>query len=212
MQVQNFSNLNFYSRNKEIRFADDIARKVNKCYPRVSSSKVICWKNSENYPNLIESLVLKTVYSMRFMRDELYDNAQSFHEAIFAFIEPIKKYKIGNCGESAHLSAIFAKINNIKNAHLANLVNSEGKSLDHFVLYVNNKKPYVIDSWLGFADYVPNALNRYKNEYKQYFDIENNETITFATRFDDEYTDFFKNDFSKKQIKEILKKLPDIKL
>ena len=40
------------------------------------------------------------------------------------------------------------------------------------VLWVKNgKKPYVIDPWLGFADYVPRAIQRYKNEFGYHFDF-----------------------------------------
>ncbi len=40
MQVNTPHNINFQSKNKTIRFADDIARHVNKCYPRISTSLI----------------------------------------------------------------------------------------------------------------------------------------------------------------------------
>ncbi len=209
MQVA-FENTTFKSRNMDIRFADDIARKVNKCYPRISSSKLLCSKYSDKFLHFLENIILKTVYSMRFMKDELYENAASFYERINAFLEPVKKYKLGNCGESAQLAAIAAKINGIKDCPIAYVHDTHGNDMDHAVLFVNAEKPYIIDSWLGFADYVPNALSKYKSEYRYCFDIKDGDEISLASRIDDEYTDFFKNEFSSASVKKLKKMYPEL--
>ena len=209
MRVQKVQNTNFQSRNKTIRFADDIARRVNTCYPRISPTKLLCLNSSTEYETFMENLVIETVCGMRFFKEELYDNAESFYDKIKALILPVKHYKIGNCGESAQLSAIVARINGIKNCHITNLFNSEGKDFDHAVLYVNDKQPYIIDAWLGIADYVPNMLNRYKNEYNYCFYVKPEEEVTFSTLTDDEYTDFLKDNFSRKQINKLKKIYPD---
>ena len=99
---------------------------------------------------------------------------------IKALIKPVERYRLGNCGESAQLAAITAKINGIKDCHITHLYSANGEDIDHAVLYVNDKKPYIIDAWLGFADYVPNILNRYKNEYNDNFYIEPDEKITLS--------------------------------
>ena len=51
----------------------------------------------------------------------------------------------------------------MKNTHVAGIKNTAEEYLDHVVLYVENgKKSYIIDPWLGFADYLQNAIRRYK--------------------------------------------------
>ena len=40
MEILANNNIAFTSRKFEIRFADDIARRANKCYPRLSNTKV----------------------------------------------------------------------------------------------------------------------------------------------------------------------------
>ena len=147
---------------------------------------------------------------MRFTKGEMYDNSESFIEKIKAFLKPVKQYKIGNCGESAQLAAITAKINGIKDCHIAHLIKSDGEDLDHAVLFVNDKKPYIIDSWLGIADYVPNILDRYKNEYYYDFYIKPDENLTFGTFIDDEFTYFLKDNFSRKQINKLKKIYPEL--
>ena len=49
-----------------------------------------------------------------------------------------------------------------------------------------------------------------RDEYKQFFDIKEGDSIGFATNIDDEFTDFFKNNFTKKQRKEIRKNFPEL--
>ena len=210
MRISN--NISFQSKSKKIRKTDDFVRNINKTYCRISSSNILDSDYIDLFPNLKENLLLKTYAEMRFYRDNLYDMAESELDKIKAFIKPIKTYKIANCGESAHLAAVAAKANNIKNCHLAFVYNDSGKDLDHCVLFVNEKKPYIIDAWLGFADYIQNALLRYKGEFRNHFDLEENDSICLCTRIDDEYTDFFKADFSKSLRKKILKVFPEIKL
>lgn len=41
------------------------------------------------------------------------------------------------------------------------------------MVYVQNgTKPYIIDSWLGFADYVPNTIKRFQKEFRNISTIE----------------------------------------
>lgn len=210
MQIHPLNNTTFKSRNKTIRFADDIARRVNQCYPRISPTKVLSFKNANKFKKFLEDITSITNNSLRFFKGEMYDCTESFYDKIKAFTSPVKHYKLGNCGESAQLAAIVAKTNGIKDCHLAHLCDANGEDLDHAVLFVNDKKPYIIDSWLGIADYVPNMINRYKNEYYDIFELEKDDAITFASFSDDEYTDFLKNDFSRKQINKLKKIYPNL--
>ena len=211
MNVQNIDNTVFTSRNKTIRKADDIARKACTLFDTVSSSKIHCYKNAKNFEYLRSYIYLKTRF-MREMKDKLYETGFDFYKKIEALINPVKLYRIANCGEKSHLACIMAKTYGIKDCHIAHLFQANGKDLDHAVVFVNDKKPYIIDAWLGFADYVPNALKRYKGEYKQYFDFSEGDTIAVASKYDDEFTDFLKGDFSRKERKEIKKLYPEMDL
>ena len=89
-------------------------------------------------------------------------------------------------------------------------MNDKGEDLDHVVLLVNDKKSYIIDSWLGFADYVPNAFNKYKNEYRHILNIEESESVILSSDIDNVYNDFLKNDFSRKQINKLKRIYPEM--
>ena len=96
--------------------------------------------------------------------------------SIVRFTDLIKRKKLGNCHESAILAEIAAKANGIRNCYTAQLkplTNNSSDSLDHAVLYVDSPKhPYIIDPWLGFADFVPNAFERYRKEFSAHFDFD----------------------------------------
>ena len=210
MQISPVNNTNFQARSSTIRFADDIARRVNTCYPRISLSKIKSFGNAEKYSSLINDITEKLDKNIRKEKGDLYDGADSFCKKIKAFITPVKKNRLGNCGESAQLSSIVAKVNGIKDCGIVHLYTTEGKDLDHAVLFVNDKKPYIIDAWLGFADYVPNVLNKYNTLYKHIFDdIKQEDTLTFVSYADDEYTYFLKNNFTRKQINKLKKIYPE---
>ena len=211
MQVNKIDNTAFTSRRQTIRFADDIARKSHILYDTVSGSRLACYKNYKQFEYLRDCIFMRTSF-MRKMKDKLYNCADNFYKKIEALINPTRLYKVANCGEQSHIASIMAKVNGIKNCHIAHLYKSNGKDLDHAVVYVNDEKPYIIDGWLGFADYVPNALKRYQKEYKQFFDIEQGDSIGFASKYDDEFTDLLKDNFTKKQIKTIKRLYPEMKI
>ena len=210
MKVHKIDSTKFQSRNQTIRFADDIARHVNKCYPRISATNVNEFVNINAFRNLKKRLNTETKNNLRDEISDNYDAADNFTGKILAFLKPIKKYKFGNCGESAQLAAIVAKINGIKDCHIAQICNQEGKDIDHSVLFVNDKKPYIIDCWLGFADYAPNALNKYKTLYSKFFKLEDNNQLAFYTNINDEYTDFLKDDFTRSQTNKLKSIYPEL--
>ena len=210
MQISPVNNTNFQARNQTIRFADDIARHVNKCYPRISATKIASFESASCFPECLENLTKRIKESVRDERNNLYDDSYSFLDKIKSFIKPIKKNRVGNCAESAQLSTIAAKVNGIKDCHLAHLYNIKGEDFDHTVVFVNEEKPFIIDAWLGFADYVPKALERYKNEYNYIFEAKPEEKLTFLSYTDDEYTCFLKDNFTRSQINKIKKIFPEM--
>ena len=208
MKVNSVSGQNFQSRNQTIRFADDIARRVNIFYPRVSSTIFEDFNNVDKFRNLMSRL-FDEINIMREYKLDLVYSAKSTISKIGALIYPISLYHCGNCRESAQLGVIAAKVNGIKNCFLASIHTSDGTSLDHGVAYVDDKKPYIIDTWLGFADYVPNAINRYKSEYLHHFDADPNTKMKFVKK-DGSYDYFLNKELEQADLEKLRKYLPGL--
>lgn len=208
---------NFTSRNKTIRFADDIARKTNRVYPRMSSTwlgQYAC-KHNKHFA-AVDRVNEKLEDYMRIDKDDMFEEAHSVIGYVKALVKSVKKYKVGNCGESAQLAAIIAKANGIKNCSTAYLHSGTGNDLDHTVVLIKDgKKPYIIDAWLGFADYVPQAIEKYKTIYNNLFKPDNPEVIEegfYNFKFEpsnSEYEQFLTEEFSRNQRNHILKMFPE---
>ena len=214
MEIKKYTpyHANFTSRNPKIRFADDVARQVNKSFPRISSSLLETHKFAKR--KRFRELIWNISDQVTAMRDEKKDRiicADKLIDFIKAYIGPIKKYKVGNCGESAQLSILVAQANGIKNCSKASLMTSRGKDMDHAVVFVDDQPPYIIDSWLGFADTVPNAIQRYKGEFRHCFDGRLIKSKKLKFDLSNENFDFVLNrDLTKTEIKYLLKKHKDI--
>ena len=210
MQIRN-SNLNFTSRNPAIRYADDIARRVNCAFPRISKSKFENFKNYDSRSYLNFRLREKT-NQMRRLKDSCFRSATHPIQKLLAFITPIQEKRLGNCAESSQLSAIAAKMNGIDNFTIARLRTTDGKSLDHQVLLVQDNPPYIIDSWLGFADYIPQTLEKYKGIYRRNFNINsfNEKNINFEIDKEDIYDRFLRKTISEEDMQKLKKMFPQL--
>lgn len=212
MQIQNTS-LNFTSRNAAIRQADDIARKINIGFPRVSESRIYNFKNIEKFQFLKFNLREKT-RQLRTQKSSKFDYGTKPIQKLCAFLDPIKERKMGNCAETAQIAAISAKLNGINDAQIAVLRTKGGKKLDHAVLYVqNNGNPYIIDPWIGNADYVSNMLEKYTSEYRQTLNIGEHlqgKHLKFVPLEDDAYSRFLKKEISEEDKKALLKLYPEL--
>ncbi len=170
--------IRFTSRNKVIRQADDIVRIVNKEYPRLSSTNFEKFEHIDQFENVLERVNQK-VGKLRRLTQFWVSMGKTPIEKMQNMTFLISDLKSGNCMESRNLCAIAAKVNGLKNITSANLHNdTDDKEIDHTVLLINDDPPYIMDAWLGFADYVPNAVQRYKNEFSDYFEINNEDKIS----------------------------------
>ena len=88
----------------------------------------------------------------------------------------------------AILSFIAAKVNGLVNCKLSYLTYPRGYDYDHSVLLIDDEKTYIIDSWLSFAGYVPNAIKRYQKEFNNFFDFKKARTQKMIIKED---YDFF---------------------
>jgi len=187
MQVNSVCNVHFDARNPQIRFADDIARKVNKEYPRFSPSRMDCFNKKCDYIVGLENQ-WQNLFRMRdFVNRKL--RLSKLPQKIEVLLNSVKMSKLGNCGEATDLTLISAHVNGIKNCKRARLETPYGGSFDHAVVLVEDKKPYIIDTWLGFADYVPNAIKRYQKDFRNCFDFRNKGEYMVVKE-----TEFFLND------------------
>lgn len=208
--INNNYNINFKSRNAEIRLADDIARKVNQEFPRISSTTMLGFKNINQYRKLHGRFKSK-IEKMRYAKQTAFYTARTFSQKLLAITSNIKAHKLGNCGESAQLAEIAARANGIEDCSCVlvtgNLNDLHRYNFDHTVVLVKNSgKPYIIDSWLGFADYIPEAIKRYQKNFRMHFDFE--KCINEKMYFDESLTyDLTGDIFSKKYSVEKLKKL-----
>ncbi len=166
--------LHFTSRNSVIRLADDIARRVNVEYPCLSSTKFEGMNNSAKSVDAITNLFVKIINMRNRVNATNKEQLGGLLNSWKNYSDIVKETKLGNCNEAAVFSEVAARVNGIRNCFVAELKsnsNNRYKSLDHAVLYVDGKKPYIIDAWLGFADYVPQAIKRFKNEYRTFLNF-----------------------------------------
>lgn len=205
MDIKNINSVNFSSRNATIRHADDIVRKVNKEFPRISLSIVQGMKNVDKFSRL-EMLLDKKMAKVR--SNKLYDFmlALDFEEKLKSIVDPVKGSRMGNCSESGNLAVLALKVNGIKNCRQMRLTTKEGRDFDHSIVIVDDKKPYIVDAWLGFVDYLPKAIERYKKEYRNHFDFDKLQTeeMVISEPQNFAYTSHFVNrDFTGEELKTV---------
>lgn len=221
MKINNNNYTCFTSRNSEIRFADDIARHVNKICPRMSNTLLQRLDNAPNFSFAISKIDDKITD----IHYKMHDNSNIFTTLFSKLFKPkiktkknienyirlIKLHKAGNCTEAATLGALAAKANGLENVCIGDVVSKFGFiNYNHAVVLIkNNKNSYVIDPWLGFADYLPNAVLRYKYELKTGVDfIKNKDMFIKETKINDSALPCVLNTESK----DILKACPELRI
>ncbi len=207
------NNISFRARNPEIRFADDIARRVNTAYPTISPTKIDGMAEGKSEFSYLMGKLCGKIGAFRNNEKYKGEGEKGFRQ-ILLFIQGLKNEKVANCKELAEASMIAAKLNGIEDCTKACLTNKDGWDLDHGILYVKNgEKPYIIDAWLGFADYVDAAKQRYANEFRHHFDLRPNESakdIKFDLNDYSKFEDIFKEEISQASLKRLKKKLPKL--
>lgn len=217
---QNKNRIAFQSRNAEIRFADDILRRINNEFPRISTSRHYDTIGDINKLSKEQADYLKTktdfILKLRNLRPNEYAKPLDFYNHLF---QSIKLFKLGNCSESAFLGKIGLAINNIKSTKVALYGHSKkfgSIRLDHSIDIANfnpnakwtdpktyGKNAYSFDLWDGFVDYLPNALKRYEADYA------NDKRMKFVDKLIVMPADF---NIDENTITEIGKKYPQLKI
>lgn len=207
MQINRIDNAKFTARKATIRRADDIARLAKNAFPMISSSKIDTFKNVSHFKSFLLK-ISQELNEERYLRSDKINSYGTFVGRVFVLLESLKRKKLGNCAEHAEVALLAAKLNGVKNTFLASLITPDKEPLDHAVILVEDKKPYVIDSWLGFADYLPEAKKRWQKEYNHMFDFKElrTEKINVIKRRETLYDSFLEADFLKSD-EEVLKEI-----
>lgn len=208
MKINANTNMSFQSRSSTIRFADDIARRVNKEYPRISSTRLECLPNIVNHEDILPEL-WERIADMRSDISRSMFKQTSVISKVKTILKLIKSQRVGNCNESSFLALVAARANGIKNCRVSYVASPSGYNYDHSVVLVEDEKPYIIDSWLGFADYVPNAIKRYQKDFRNCFDFRQANTDEMVIKED--YINVFSSlneEFNKKELRKLRKIVP----
>ena len=209
MNITPVNVINFGSRDKKIRFADDIARYSARTFPCVSVTKLAPYCRSKAQEKSLNELSAQ-IDNVRATYFAKYPNAKTFGEQVDSIVGTIQSLKVGNCGESSLITSFVARLNGLKNVYVAELRKGLFSPLDHCVIFVKDKKPYVIDSWLGFADYFDRAIQRYKNEFADLLNIPKDADISIMPMSNAAFADILKPNFTKAELEQIRKKFPEM--
>ncbi len=178
----------FTSRNRNVRIADDVCRKVNKEFLVFSNTRL---NQFESCNSDIRLLRYKEALGDIINMFRFYYCQESFPQQIFKMLDGMKLLKAGNCEEFANATYLALKMNGYNNASVLYLYSYNPKTknivdLDHVVTALNFKLPsgykfidpekapklknllklnnesLILDAWAGFADSGAGAIRKYK--------------------------------------------------
>lgn len=194
----------FTSRNKAIRTADLICRKVNKEFPVFSNTRLDAFNKCDSNIQMyrLRNAVSDVVGLLRYICNDIPEQLQAVK--LFSCMKTLKS---GNCDELAIATYNTLKLNGYKNVrncwlYAYNPKTKEIKDLDHTVTVINLKLPenykfhisensdvkkrellkpdnttIIVDTWARFADFASNAFTKYKNTVHLYEKPSENEKI-----------------------------------
>ena len=224
--------VNFCSRNREIKMADGICRRVMREFPVYSNTKIER-NNISQHSSIHYKLSSYAGNMVSEMRGYLSQQASKTIAKIKQ-VGLIKQIKVANCGEMADITYTACKMDKKKNVELLTLgaYNRKAKTVrtfDHTVvglnfseksrvdngdgvlkIYSNDRKGIIIDSWLGMTDYASNLSSKYKNNQHLFNGVlKDGESICYITIKPVEYK---RSDIAvlKNMYPELTKKKPNI--
>ncbi len=186
MKISFNNNIYFTSRNEEIRTADNIQRKTKNRFNFISSSRIDdFFEDGDNfeYKEKAEELSskLRTVILASRAAAEQLNNANCGIGVLYADDLDLSEYTgLGNCMEYAKAAIAALCANGYYNNERMNLWYETGFRniktgeieyinkcpLDHCFAVTDlnrrDKKDIVVDPWAGFADYTPEAKEKFK--------------------------------------------------
>lgn len=183
-------NPSFTSRNKNIRKADDIQRRARLTFPATSPTFIDTFyktSGSCNYKRSKQADFVAHLYDKKIsiLREQVRKHSfegSTFEEKqanapIFQTLRHVKALKAGNCHESSATAIAGLTANGIYDNERVNLelelkyINKKTGiteymayiPIDHTAVKTRIGKDYIIvDAWLGFADSISGAREKYK--------------------------------------------------
>lgn len=197
----------FTSHSARVRKADDVVRLAKTLFPVVSSSNIKKRaKGNVLFKNLFERVSKRIGEKVRchsFQPDSLV--------RAMMLAAAMKKNHVGNCAELSRVTNLVCKVNGIDAIPFKFNMIKNGKLLevDHMALaYPLKKLPdvskkisachdiIIIDPWLGFADYAPKAMEKYKLDLRNLLGIKINDELVFNPNFVSKSDKLYKEDIS----------------
>ena len=187
MRINPIDTTNFQARNVQIRKLDNIVRSVNKEFPTLSVNKYAHFYKAPHfvYKDFFSNLDDKFYYNVRGPLERLVTlkgPLEYFREATMR----LKEHRLANCNEMTDLANVIFALNGYKTykttlepnidhvcliAHKDQSKNFNDISLEcakKDAKYLHNI--IVIDPWLNFVDYAPNAVYKFKNDFAKFID------------------------------------------
>lgn len=179
----------FQRRSPELRFADEIMRRANQVFPRMSTSKlhnriIELSDTVEIQPKYVD-FVNREIKKFSFLRAFRPNRTEAPSQYVKQVLADLKQYRMANCDESATLGKLALALNGIPSIRAALCVYKNGvasKIVDHAFDLVHlkegsvlsdvkgfGKDSYVVDLWKDSVDYSSNAFQKYETEFPKDF-------------------------------------------
>lgn len=215
------ANVTFTSKPEVINEARKVMHIITSDFAAVSGTKISEFKCAQGN-NIFQSLAarvnerIKTFIRTPFWEEYMKRPAGNYYQTL---VENIQKYRVANCADFAKLWNLLAKLNKIesKPAEL-HLVSKDGMlkgGIDHAIHIINLRKNadlkceklskmkdvLIVDPWLGFVDYAPNAERKFKYDFGKLFkipedcDVMLNPYAGSAPEVTESMAEFFKKNF-----------------
>ncbi|MBQ8887464.1 MAG: hypothetical protein IJY61_07180 [Candidatus Gastranaerophilales bacterium] len=224
----NYTRPIFSAKKKEIRKADDIQRKATANFPMFSPSylqEFYCLNGKgQNTPKQVRTIQIaqRIVYKInagRIVDDESSKKSYFVEPPFIRPLERIKKTKIGNCHEASIVTMATLAANGINDAKRVSLeqkteyvhkktnkvIFAKNYDLDHTIVISamgkenpKEKDMIVLDSWMGFADSISGAKDKYArfiDENKNKSDFNDSFSLFRIDHFEETGEFLDKNDF-----------------
>ena len=171
MMIYNSYNTPFTGRASIIKQADKICRSVNSTFPHLSP--YLSW-HQYHEPYKHYKAFIPYWAKLDDLRDatKATDTAYDYYDVL---INKLKSNKCANCGELSDIVYLKCKNNNFEDVKCVQLGGTSPVypkrhvKYDHIaVMFKHNNKHIVIDPLFEFADFLPNALVKYKTIFKRF--------------------------------------------
>ncbi len=218
--------VSFKSHSKEVRDAEQIMRKTQSTFPMVSPTRITAFYDAMHKPltTQIKDKVTKMqdeIYKMRTEADSKKKLAEYADNSYRVHIEDIKKNRIGNCYESAIMTAAalcangydsdvasLYVIHNFIDKKTGEVEYKEGGFLDHAFAVTNmgrnttdRNKQIILDPWVGICGEWDEINSKYHALFSNDCDFaqfKDDNRTEFKNYLEDEYPDKNISDYEEK--------------